>query len=334
MVDTYCSHILPKGCICMYWGHSILKHNVACWNAVSLLLTLDNFNSAFLLSGRETKQATRITANHNFHMRSPLSLAHPHTHSRTFSLTERLLINLFIAADDGKQVEGLVAKTQHLLCHLFQLHQLHDRNLFSGSHSLIPVEHHIDCNERQYLSCLRLSIQNSVFVCDRKIDKREREKSPWQQSYICHCAPPPRPSATGAADWTQVNRCLSSGGSSAVACSSLSSLQARVRKTETDMSVQNSFQIWTVNEEIWKLVEKIQLSSFLKPSSHSLERLIKIIQSSDKNVSAHLAKIISILDSSLKSFTLSLLFSPTFIDFPQSQTLKCPHCSSLLKERL
>lgn len=59
-------------------------------------------------------------------------------------------------------------------------------------------------------------LYSGVFMCEGE--------SPWLQSYICHCGPPPRLSATGAADSTPARRRLSSGGSSAVAYSSLSSL--------------------------------------------------------------------------------------------------------------
>lgn len=54
--------------------------------------------------------------------------------------------------------------------------------------------------------------------------------SPWLQSYIYRCGPPPHPSATGAADSTLGRRCLSFGGSSAVAYSLLSSL-CKARET-------------------------------------------------------------------------------------------------------
>lgn len=49
-------------------------------------------------------------------------------------------------------------------------------------------------------------------------------ESPWLQSYIYRCGPPPHLSATGAADSTRERRYLSSGGSSVVAYSLLSPL--------------------------------------------------------------------------------------------------------------
>lgn len=68
------------------------------------------------------------------------------------------------------------------------------------------------------LCVCEMRLWGSVFRCVRV------RKSPWLQSYICRCGPPPRLSATGAADSTLGRRRLSCGGSSAVAYSSLSSL--------------------------------------------------------------------------------------------------------------
>lgn len=62
--------------------------------------------------------------------------------------------------------------------------------------------------------CARVCVSSWVFT----------RESPWLQNCTCHRGPPLHPSATGAADSTPARRCLSSGGSSAVACSSLSFL--------------------------------------------------------------------------------------------------------------
>ena len=97
-----------------------------------------------------------------------------------------------------------------------------------GEPANMRVSQACECATVRSLPCMRVCVfvKNGDILCMQVClcVKKRGGGSPWLQSCICRCGPPPRLSATGAADSTQARRCLSSAGSSAVAYSLLSSL--------------------------------------------------------------------------------------------------------------